>query len=137
MPEPFDIVQFGPNMFFVGGEIDLATAPRLEQAARSCIETGGPTMFDLSAVTFIDSTGIRAFISIARALGERGCVFLHAPQPRVRRVLEIVRIEDVDNVHVESCPNVAFPEAYLEWRPASDLRERFAALRELTTEGAW
>jgi ABC-type transporter Mla MlaB component len=71
MPEPFDIVQFGPNMFFVGGEIDLATAPRLEQAARSCIETGGPTMFDLSAVTFIDSTGIRAFISIARALGER------------------------------------------------------------------
>jgi anti-sigma B factor antagonist len=136
MPEAFDVVTFGPNMVFVGGEIDLATAPRLEEAARPCIEAGGPTMFDLSAVTFIDSTGVRAFVSIARAVGTRGCIFLHAPQPRVRRVLEIVRIDDVPNIHVESCPIVAYPDVITEWSPPPDLRERLDSIRELTSEGS-
>lgn len=132
MAEPFDIVRFGPNQFFVGGELDLATAPRLEEAARASIDAGGPIVFDLSAVAFIDSTGIHAFLSIARALGERGCVFLHAPQPQVQRVLEIVRIEGLGNIHVESCRVVAYPDAFLDWQPPPDLRDRFRALRELT-----
>jgi anti-sigma B factor antagonist len=127
--EPFDILQFGPNMYFIGGELDMATSPKLEEAVRASVEAGGPLFLDLSAVSFMDSTGIRAIISIARALDGRGCLVLHAPQARVRRVLDIVRIGDIDHLHLEECSLIAYPELYLDWTPPADLRNRFAALR--------
>lgn len=136
MAEPFEIVQFGPNMYFIGGELDMATSPRLEDAVRPSVEAGGPLVLDLSAVSFLDSTGVRAIISIARALGSRGCVLLHAPQPRVGRVLDIVRIGDMANIHVEACSLIAYPELYLDWTPSADLRERFDALRALVDGSA-
>jgi anti-anti-sigma factor len=134
MADQFEIVQLGPNMFFLGGELDMATAPRLEDATRTQVEAGGPLLLDLSAVSFVDSTGIRAFLSIAHRLGEKGCVLLHSPQERVRRVLEIVRITDVTNIHLEPCALVAYPESILGWTPPEDLAERFAALREYERE---
>jgi len=130
MVESFAIVQYGPNTYFLGGELDLATAPRLEEAVQASIETGGPVLFDLSAVSFIDSSGLRAFLSIAQNLGTKGCVLLHAPQKRVRRLIEMVRLTDVPNLHVESCTLVAHPESYIEWTPPPDLAERFAELRQ-------
>jgi anti-anti-sigma factor len=114
MAEPFEIIQLGPNMYFLGGELDMDTAPRLEEATRASVAAGGPQLFELSAVSFIDSTGIRAFLSIARRVGDRGCILLHAPQERVRRVLELVRITDVGNIHLEACL-VAYPEAIVDW----------------------
>ena len=54
----FDIVQYGPNVFFVGGDIDLNTSPLLYQAIEPVLETGGPIFLDFSAVSFIDSSGI-------------------------------------------------------------------------------
>jgi anti-sigma B factor antagonist len=133
MPEPlaFEIAPFGPNVFFVGGELDMSTAPALEEAVRDSIRSGGPIVLDLSAVSFVDSMGIHAFVSIARQLGERGCLILHAPQENVRRVLEITRITDMAHIHVEPCPVVAIPQEFTEWTPPPDLAERFDTLREL------
>jgi len=136
MADPFEVLQLGPNMYFVGGELDIETAPRLEDATRASVEAGGPLLLDLSAVSFVDSTGIRAFLSMARRLGEKGCVLLHAPQRNVRRVLDIVRITDVENVHLEACPLVAYPEIVLDWTPPDDLAERFTALRDYQRETA-
>jgi len=129
MADPFEVLQLGPNMYFLGGELDMDTAPRLEGATRASVVAGGPILLDLSAVSFVDSTGIRAFLSMARSLGDKGCVLLHAPQDRVRRVLDIVRIADVENIHIEGCPLVAYPETVLDWTPPDDLAERLAALR--------
>ena len=134
MADPFEIVQLGPNMYFLGGELDMSTTPRLEEATRASVEAGGPQLFDLSAVSFIDSTGIRAFLSIARRVGDHGCVLLHAPQDRVRRVLDLVRIQDVGNIHLESCTVVAYPHAILDWTPEPDIVDRFEALRAYERE---
>jgi anti-anti-sigma factor len=130
MVEPFAVVQFGPNMFFLGGELDIATAPALEDAVQHAVESGGPILFDLSAITFVDSSGLHAFLSIAQGLGTRGCVLMHAPQERVRRLIELVRLTDVENIHVESCRLVAHPESYAGWMPPPDLADRFAELRQ-------
>ncbi|HEX2425338.1 MAG TPA: STAS domain-containing protein [Actinomycetota bacterium] len=134
MADPFEIVQLGPNMYFLGGELDMVTAPRVEAATEASVRAGGPLLLDLSAVSFVDSTGIRVFLTLARTLGDKGCVLLHAPQERVRRVLELVRITDVANVHLESCKLVAYPEKILDWSPAPDLAERFDALRSYERE---
>jgi anti-anti-sigma factor len=131
MADAFAIAQFGPNMYFIGGELDIATAPELEEAVEASVRGGGPIVLDLSALSFVDSTGIRAFLSIARRLNDRGCIFLHAPQENVRRVLELVRIADMGNIHLDTCRVVAIPEDISSWTPAEDLAERFETLREL------
>jgi anti-anti-sigma factor len=136
MVESFAIVPYGPNTYFLGGELDMATAPRLEEAVQPCIDAGGPILFDLSAVSFVDSSGLRAFLSMARKLGSKGCVLLHAPQERIRRLIELVRLTDVENIHVESCALIAHPESYIDWTPPSDLAERFAELRQYAVDTA-
>jgi anti-anti-sigma factor len=132
MRTSFEVAPLGPNVLFLGGELDLSTVPALEEAMRGPIATGGPIILDLSALSFADSTGIHAFLSIARRLGERGCLILHAPRENVRRVLDLVRITDMAHIHVEPCPVVAHPTTAVEpWTPPPDLEARFDALREL------
>ena len=79
---------------------------------------------------------MRAFLSMAKHLGSRGCVFLHAPQARVRRLIELIRLTDVPNIHIESCAVVAHPESYLDWSPPADLAARFAELRQYAVDSA-
>ncbi len=44
------------------GEIDLASAPELEQELGECLESAS-VIVDLSKVTFIDSTGLRVLLT--------------------------------------------------------------------------
>jgi anti-anti-sigma factor len=134
--ERFDIVQYGPNMFFLGGELDMSVDTQLREAVADAVRAGGPILFDLSALMFLDSTGIHAFLSIAKALGDGGCVLLHAPSDGVRRVLDLVRIADVTNIHVETCPLIAHPRGVAEWVREPDLEDRMAALRAFATHGS-
>jgi hypothetical protein len=41
-------------------------------------------------------------------------LLLHAPQDRVRHLIETVRLTDVPKVHVESCTLVAHPQSYID-----------------------
>ena len=51
---------------------------------------------DLSALTFIDSSGINALRSAVRAANARGVgAIVAAPSRRVERVLELVKLADV------------------------------------------
>ena len=79
------------------GELDIATAPQLlstvaslAPASTSCIA------IDLSAVTFIDSSGINALRSAVRSAHARGiAAVLAGPAGGVRKVLDLVRIGDI------------------------------------------
>jgi anti-anti-sigma factor len=125
----FQIVQCGPSTFLLGGELDIAAEPDVEAAVEVAVRDGGPILFDLAAVSFVDSTGIRAFLSVARSLAGIGCLTLHAPNESVRRILDIVGIADLRNVHVAACPDAGYPRQLEPWSPPPDLRERLEALR--------
>lgn len=130
MAAAFDIVRYGPNMYFVGGELDMATAPMLEQALEDSIAQGGVILLDMSAVNFVDSMGIRGIVHVARKL-RTGCVVLHGVQERVSKVFELVRLGDQPNLHVEACASDPYPagQAHSAWTPPDDLGVRLEALR--------
>jgi anti-sigma B factor antagonist len=130
MAAAFDIVRYGPNMYFVGGELDMATAPLLETALEESLRWGGVILLDMSAVGFVDSMGIRGIVQLARKL-RTGCIVLHGVQERVSRVFELVRLADQPNIHVEACAADPYPagEAHPTWTPPEDLGVRLESLR--------
>ncbi|TKJ28356.1 STAS domain-containing protein [Blastococcus sp. CCUG 61487] len=51
----------------VRGELDLATAPRLEAAAAEVLDgSAGELVVDLTPTTFLDSSGARTLLVVAR-----------------------------------------------------------------------
>jgi anti-anti-sigma factor len=84
----------------LSGELDLATDEELLTAFRSVSNNGSEVILDLSELEFMDSTGIRAFMTIATEAWPRGLV-LRSPRRAVRNVIDIVRLEDSAGVRVE------------------------------------
>jgi anti-anti-sigma factor len=97
-----EIVQADPRVLELRGELDLATTPELIERASALAEEPGDLSLVLSAVRFIDSQGIRGFIRISRALEGRGRLKLVAPSDEVRKLFEIVRVDDFPNIVVEA-----------------------------------
>jgi anti-anti-sigma factor len=77
------------------GELDVAEADDLIENVRSMVEPEGDLTLDLKALEFIDSSGVRALVSIAGLLGDGATLILSEPTGPVRRVLDLVGIEEV------------------------------------------
>jgi anti-anti-sigma factor len=91
------------GVIYLGGELDLLSADRVESEAFDRADGPHDLVLDLTDVSFIDSTGIRAFLRLAQRLHPR-CLVLREPQPHVQHVLEIVRIETF-GIRIEHRPS--------------------------------
>lgn len=80
----------------VEGELDLATAPRFESVLGNAASADGATVeVDLSGVSFVDSSGLRAIVATARDLEQRGGrLRISAMSAAARRVLEVAGLLD-------------------------------------------
>jgi anti-sigma B factor antagonist len=78
------------------GEIDAHTTPRLGEALAPFVVAGGqPVRIDMSAVTFMDSSGLRVIVSsTSEARSSGGDIVLVSPTPAVTRVIEISGLTD-------------------------------------------
>jgi anti-sigma B factor antagonist len=131
----FKVVRYGPSVYFLGGELDLASAPVLTDAIAPSVEHGGAIVLDLAALTFIDSMGVHAIAAAGRTLGSNGCLIVHAPQPSVARVLDLVGLDAAPNIHVEGCGSDTLPDAFLDWSTPEDIAGEFEELRMLAQRG--
>lgn len=75
----------------VSGELDLATAPQLEAVFEGLEPTSSDrVVVDLEAVTFLDSSGIRALVRAKRRLDGIGApLVIDGISPAARQVLEL------------------------------------------------
>ncbi len=93
----------GSELLVVAGEIDITTYARLIAALNEAVtEAVRPLVVDLSAVEFMDSTGLALLINAHRRLTRRrkGFAVVCPPGP-LRRVFEVTDM--VDTLHV--CPD--------------------------------
>lgn len=81
------------------GELDMATAGGLTELLAA---SGGeaPLVLDLSGVSFMDSSGLRALLEGARLPNGSGPVVIQDPSPQVRRVLEITIPDGVPGLEI-------------------------------------
>jgi anti-anti-sigma factor len=102
MPE-FGISAQGVSTFFLNGELDLATASLFETTVVEAVERGGPITLDMTAVSFVDSSGLRSIVRLVNALPS-GCIILHGVREEVAKVIALVGLEQaLPNLYVLPC----------------------------------
>lgn len=91
----------GWSVVEVGGEIDVATAPRLREQIIALInDQRYQIVVSLEAVDFIDSTGLGVLISgLKRARTHGGQFALVCTEPRILKVFDITGLLAVFPVH--------------------------------------
>ena len=80
------------------GELDMASAPELEQTLMPRLESGSWVVLDLRALEFIDSSGLRVVVGAHRAAEDGGGRFTcvrGAAGSTVHRIVEIAGIDGV------------------------------------------
>lgn len=79
---------------YLCGELDASSAPSFLADVRNLAETGKHVMVDVHLLTYIDSTGVSALLSIRNALkraGKRMClVGCHGV---LTRIIEVTRVD--------------------------------------------
>jgi anti-anti-sigma factor len=94
-PDDFAISEedrHGRTYVSLRGELDLATAPELEQLVNERVDAGREVVVDLRGLDFMDSSGIRVLVAAhARAgrTGTRLIVVRPAPKSAVAKIVEV------------------------------------------------
>jgi anti-sigma B factor antagonist len=91
---PFDVFcepREGGVVVGAGGEIDLASAPAVQEALRSAAPDGAAVVLDLRRVTFMDSSGLALIVGQHRRARETGARFAVAISAgsEVQRIIEL------------------------------------------------
>jgi anti-sigma B factor antagonist len=91
----------GWSVLTVGGEVDVATAPRLrEQLLRLVSDGHHRIVVDLGEVDFIDSTGLGVLIgALKRVRAHDGDLALVCTENRILKVFEITGLDRVFRLH--------------------------------------
>jgi anti-sigma B factor antagonist len=90
-----------PRRYRLVGELDLYSVDELSKGLKPKVAAGGDLRLDLSELTFLDSTGIRALLQLNAQL-EDGSLILERPSPFARRVMGVVGVgESLDGPRIE------------------------------------
>jgi anti-sigma B factor antagonist len=79
----------------VTGEVDLSTAGELAEAGLAALAADATVVIvDLSGVTFLDSTGLAALVTINNRARNEGAVLIVArPRARVRHLFRVTGLD--------------------------------------------
>jgi anti-anti-sigma factor len=89
-----------PRGFRLIGELDASNVTSLSEALQPEIDRGGDLTLDLAGLAFMDSTGIQVLVRTAQGLEGRGNLILLSPGSLVRRILELIPVQKLDNVQI-------------------------------------
>jgi anti-anti-sigma factor len=80
----------------VGGEIDAATAERFEQELIPALANATSVVLDLTEVSFMDSSGLRALVTVHSDVTSRGgSVALGGQSSAVERLLSVTGLNEL------------------------------------------
>lgn len=85
----------------LSGELDPATAPQLDQEIERLLASGPVEhlVLDLSGLTFLDSSGLRVFVTARSAITDQGGELrLRAPSANTQRLLDVTGLGEIITV---------------------------------------
>jgi anti-sigma B factor antagonist len=81
----------------LSGELDIASAPRLQKEISRLCDAGASSLtLDLSALQFMDSTGLAAIVYASRLCDRHDCELALVPGPEiVQQVFELTGLAEL------------------------------------------
>ena len=80
----------------LGGDVDLASSPEARQAILAALNGGRGLLVDLSAVSYIDSSGVASLVEGFQTAREKGLPFaLVGVSESARLVLQLAHLDKV------------------------------------------
>ncbi|QXC61525.1 STAS domain-containing protein [Aquihabitans sp. G128] len=96
-----DVAPGATSTITLVGELDPATAPQLEEAIDGLLGDGtvDRVVLDLTGLTFLDSSGLRVFVTARQSLADRGGeLALRGPSANTQRLLDITGLGELISV---------------------------------------
>jgi anti-sigma B factor antagonist len=82
-----------PLVISIGGEVDMSNVQAVESALRAVlVDAPHLVVFDVSALSFIDSSGIAVLLRVAEKIGR---LELRNPSSTVQRIIQATGLTDV------------------------------------------
>ena len=84
----------------LGGDVDLHSSPRAREAILDCLKQKKALLVDLSAVAYMDSSGVASLVEGYQTAKKHGLEFgLVAVAPSAMKVLKLARLDKVFPLH--------------------------------------
>ncbi len=99
------------GVLLVRGELDVSAVARLSTAGRKVLEAGArDVVLECAALEFTDSSGVGCLVVLHKRAAERGgTLVLRGVNERFRRLLEMVRLDQVFVLEGPATPTRAMP----------------------------
>jgi anti-sigma B factor antagonist len=94
-----EIEDRGGSTFVVRGQLDLETVPVFREAVVPAVKSGADIDLDFSELTFLDSSGLQALVSIATEVAP-GCVTIRGVRRGPLSVLSLTGLLDIRGLRV-------------------------------------
>lgn len=90
---PFKVVR-------LSGDVDMDSSPKARQAIIDCLKRKMPLLVELSAVSYMDSSGVASLVEGYQLAKKQGVEFaLVAVAPPAMNVLKLARLDKVFPIH--------------------------------------
>ena len=94
-PWSFQVVDADPLVASIAGEIDTLTGPLVQEHLVDALEaSNGPVRLEIADISFIDSQGLSALISVSKQYPDRQMTLAGA-RPNIRRLIDITGLGQV------------------------------------------
>ena len=82
----------------VEGRLDTTSAPRLEGELRTAVDGITELVFDLSALEYVSSAGLRVLLSAQKVMNKQGKMVVRGANEAIMDIFEVTGFFDILNV---------------------------------------
>ena len=80
------------------GRLDTVTAPQLEGELRSAVDGVTELIFDLSALEYISSAGLRVLLSAQKVMNRQGSMSIRNVSAEIMEIFDVTGFTDILNI---------------------------------------
>lgn len=80
------------------GRLDTVTAPQLEAELRTAVNGVSELVFDLGALDYVSSAGLRVLLSAQKVMNRQGGMTVRNVKPEIMEIFEVTGFVDILNI---------------------------------------
>jgi len=80
------------------GRLDTVTAPQLEGELRTAVSGISELVFDLGALEYVSSAGLRVLLSAQKVMNKQGDMVIRNVKPEIMEIFDVTGFVDILNI---------------------------------------